>query len=241
MLFNNGEQGLSLRFAVDKYIKLYAIPEQSFEFRGNCPFTSRIGDVIVNELQETITFGQLDIELSGRQWMNKLVQLYQTHGLAPTWRCFDGIKTHPENQNSLYRINEQLRYLEEDIRAISDRVDGYRHENRSDWFDFEACVKIDYYIDPAHRLYHEQSYNCLCTQRFDIERANDGKYRVTDLIYHPGDINSPLELNFEESYLFHNLYDHQDCEIEDIMQISDVYYSLILGYEFHRKLTSSPC
>ena len=85
MYLDNCIQGLSLRFAVDQYLELYPILEESSEFRGNCPFTGRIADVVVNEFWETIIFGHLGQELSGRLLTRKLLQLYMDNGFEPKW------------------------------------------------------------------------------------------------------------------------------------------------------------
>lgn len=240
MFFENGLQGLSLIFAIDRYIKLSPILEQSFQFSGNCPFTGQADDVVVNELWETIKFGQLGLEISGPQLMKKLDQLYRDHGVEPDWR-FNTIRTALANENALYQINEQLKSLQKDIQEISEGIDVYICENRPYWLDFEACLQIDYYICPTHRLYHEESGNILCRQHFDIDHDDDDKYQILEFVDNSRASHSPLKFNFEQCYLFHDLYDHQLCELEDILQISDIYYSLIPEYQFHRKLTSSPC
>lgn len=223
MFLEKDFQGLSLRFAVDKYIKLSPILKQSSQFRGNCPFTGLADDVIVNESWETIKFGQLGLELSGRQLMKKLDQLFRDHGVEPDWR-FNTIKTASANENALYQINEQLKSLQKDIREILEGLEVYRYENRPYWLDFEACLQIDYYVCPAHRLYHEDSDNLLCRKHFYIDHYDDDKYQIPELVDNSRASHSPLKFDFEQCYLFHDLYDHQNCELEDILQISDIYY-----------------
>ncbi|OQY13458.1 MAG: hypothetical protein B6I30_02955 [Desulfobacteraceae bacterium 4572_187] len=236
MYLDNFIQGLSLRFAVDQYLELYPILKQSSEFRGNCPFTGRIADVIVNEFWETITFGQLGLEFSGRLLTRKLLQLYMDNGFEPKWRCFDCRKIASENQDAFSRINQQLRNLEKDLLLLLKKVGGRRYENHRDGLDFEPWIEIDYYIGPAHRLYHQDSDNILCRQKFHVGRAENDKFKIEELIYNPGDYRSPLKFDFQECYLFHDLYDHQSCNLEDILLISDIYYSLVMEYQFRKKI-----
>jgi len=236
MVFENSYQGLSLRFAVDQFIELTPMLGESFTFKGGCPFTGHSGGVVLNEFKQTIRFEKASVELSGRDLMEKLSQLYRSHGLGmDSRRRINERKTAAENESILCRINAQLKCLEKEIQKISKKINSGGHENRADWLDFEACIQIDYCISETHRLYHPDSDNVLCRQHFDICGGNGEKF-VSEFIYSSTDIKSPLKFNFAESYLFHDLYDHQNCYLEDILQISDSYYSFIVKNDFHRKL-----
>ena len=239
MFFENGFSGLALRFFIDKFIKLSPIPKKPFQFRGNCPFTEHLDNVVVNEFRETIKFGQLGLEISGGQLVKKLYQLYRDHGKEADWRP-NITRTALGNQNSLCLVNQQLKRLEKDIREILERIEAHRYENTKYWFDFDACLQVDYYICPTHRLFHDESENILCRQDFLIFRNEDDKYQIPELAEKSGILQCPLKFDFEECYLFHNLHGQRNCEFEDILQISDIHYSLILKYDFHRKLISLP-
>ena len=161
------------------------------------------------------------------------------NGFEPRGRWFNWRKIVSENQDAFSRINQQLRNLERDLRLLLKKVGGRRYENHHDWLDFEPRIEIDYYVGPGHRLYHQDSDNILCRQKFYVDRAENGKFKVDELIYSSGDYQSPLKFDFQECYLFHDLYDHQSCNLEDILLISDIYYSLVMEYQFRRELKTS--
>lgn len=240
MVFDHGFMGLSLRFAVDNFIELTPILEKGFEFKGDCPFTDHPGGVVVNEFKETIRFEQLDVELSGHDLLRKLDQLFQSHDFEMCYsRPMNEENTGSGNQKILFRINGQLKSLEKRIQQITKKIVSGGYENCRDCFDFDAHVEIDYYIPETHRLYHPDSDNILCRQWFLVSGeifGHSGEPHVHDLVYKSGDHTSPLEFDFEEAYLFHDLYDHQGCYLHDIVQISDIYYSIILENQFHQKI-----
>lgn len=236
MAFQNGYSGLSLRFAVDQFVHLTPMLKEPFAFKGDCPFTGHPGGIVVNECKETILFQQLGVELSGRDLIRKLDQLFRSHNLEMDYRRpWNGEKTASKNKWQLSRINEQLKSLEKQIQQISKKIRRGGHENWIDWADFEATVEIDYCIAETHSLYHPDSDNILCRQLFFISEEGSDPH-VRELVYSSMVRQSLLKLDFEEAYLFHDLYDHQNCYLEDILQISEIWYAFIVENDFHRKV-----
>ena len=240
MFFDNGFMGLSLRFAVDQYIELAPMLEKGSSFKGDCPFTDSPGEVIVNESQETIRFEQLDVELSRYNLMKKLDQLFRSHGFKDYYiRPMNERNSGHGKQEILSRINEQLKSLEKRIRRATRSIVNGGYENCKDCFDFDAHIEVDYYISETHRLYHPDSDNILCRQRFCVSGeifGGSGEPHIHDLVYEPGYHPPYWEIDFKESYLFHDLHDHQGCHLDDIIKISDIYYSIILDNQFHQEI-----
>lgn len=234
MFHEDGFQGLSLSFAVDQFIELTPIFEEPSVFKGDCPFTGHSGGVVVNETKQTVLFAKLGVELSGWDLIRKLDNLFRSHNLQmDNRRPWDGWMITDGDKRVLYRINEQLKSLEEQIQQIAKKIKSGCLEDYEDWSDFEATVEIDYQIAETHRLYHPDSDNILCTQSFFVCEEG-GEPHVREFVYNSMNDQSLLNHDFEETCLLHDLYDHQDCYIEDILQISGIWYGFIVKNDFHR-------
>ena len=240
MFFDKGLMGLSLRFVVDRFIRLFPMLEKVATFKGDCPFTGDPGGVIVNEQKESIRFEHLGVELFGWDLMKKLDQLFRSHGFEDHHiRPMNGSNIGLGKQNELSRINEQLKSLEKRIQQNTKNIVTGGYENCKDCFDFDAHVEVDYYISETHRLYHPDSDNILCRQWFHVSGeifGESGEPHIYDLVYRSADHVPYWEIDFEESYLFYDLHDHRGCYLNDIMQISDIYYSIILDNQFHQEI-----
>lgn len=210
--------GKNYRFSIDDYFELYPFLEKEYEFHGNCPITGENDGLILIEYPLQIKLPYLEKLFWGDNFIRIFFKFLRDKKIKISKRH---LRIKLENKKAEH-INDKLKELSKEIMVRARSILNNNKETITNYMncDFEICA--DFYLNENHRLFHPDSENilCQCSEFFTFDYLKGTEPSVLENSMDWND--TCFYRTFKHCYLFHEIFDHFDVNLKDLMQVDTV-------------------
>ena len=183
----------------------------------------------------------INFELDLKQMFDIEAKIVDKHGIIKTISI--NRQRSKIDFEKLKLLNKRLIAIEKEIikdgELLDKELSSRLKKNGGDLEDYELELEVSYYLDENDQLCND-SYDNIVAINHDMLKGISQK---TSDYWGIGDGNNHLEHGriFSENefhcWLFHDLYDHQHLELEDIQRINRIWFDIIA---YHQKFSENP-